>query len=97
MILSKSNNYEKEKSSCKVNSENHIFITNFRESAAIKFESPKEFPKRNNFWKRSSKNTANKNFTNGTSEFLITVLQIYLLKIWVKTILRKIIIASMIY
>ena len=29
--------------------------------------------------------------------FLITVLQIYLLKIWVKTILRKIIIASMIY
>ena len=29
--------------------------------------------------------------------FLITVLQIYLLKIWVKTILRKIIIASIIY
>ena len=72
MILSKLNNYEKEKSSCKVNSENHIFITNFRESAAIKFESPKEFPKRNNFWKRSSKNTANKNFTNGTNDTLIS-------------------------
>ena len=55
--------------------ENVIFISNSKESAAKKLEAQyitQEFSKRNDFQKRCSKNSSNENISNGTIDNFIS-------------------------